>query len=77
MAIGSELNTTERQNLAETLEFIRTYIEYGDLTEAAAKFRISTSHASKLLNGKVKRPKVEFLKFLKDKALRNYNKLRL
>ena len=44
--------------------------------KAADKFNIKKSHASKILGGKAK-PKVAFLKELKDKALKNYDKLRL
>ena len=65
------------QRLDETLAFVREYIEYGDLKEAANKFKISTSHASKILRGKVKRTKVEFIAHLKRKAETNYQKLRL
>jgi hypothetical protein len=65
-----------RQTVADTLKFIKQWIEHGDIKKAAEKFKIEKSHASKILKGKA-RPRVDFLKELKDKAVRNYNKLRI
>jgi hypothetical protein len=68
--------TRARQELEETLDFIRTWLEHGELKKACDKYRVDYSHASKILRGK-SRPKADFLKHLKDKAEQTYQKIKL
>ena len=65
-----------KERLKDVIDFINEWKESGDVTEACRKFNISTTVASRILKGKAK-PKTDFLKYLKDKALKNYNKLRI
>lgn len=71
------MEVTPKEKLSDVLEFIREWLEPGDLKSACEKFKIDRSHGSKILKGKVKKPRVDFLKHLKEKALTNYNKLRV
>lgn len=71
------MEVVPQEKLSDVLAFIREWIEHGDLREACDKFKIDYSNGSKIVNGKYKRPRVEFLRFLKEKALKNYNKLRI
>lgn len=65
-----------KEKLQDVLDFINEWKEHRDVKEACDKFKVDPSHASKMLRGKA-RPKVDFLKYLKDKAQKNYSKLRL
>lgn len=65
------------EKLSDVLAFIREWTEHGDIKEAAGKFKVEYSQACKMVRGEVKKPKVEFLQYLKEKALKNYNKLRI
>lgn len=61
--------------LDDTRAFIKEWLEHGDLKDACDRFQIDYSIGSKYLNGKIRRPKVQFLAYLKNKAVANYNKL--
>lgn len=71
------METLPQTSLEDTLAFIRKWLEHGDLKDACERFQIDKSIGSKYLNGKLRRPKVEFLAYLKKKAVANYNKLRI
>jgi predicted XRE-type DNA-binding protein len=71
------MEVMQQPSLSETLAFIRQWLEYGDLKEACEKFQIDKSQGSKILRGKIKHPKVEFLAHLKKKAFENYQKLKV
>lgn len=62
--------------LQDVLNFINEWKEWGDVKEACDKFHVPPVTASRMLRGRAK-PKADFLKYLKDKALKNYNKLRI
>jgi len=64
------------EKLQDVLDFINEWKEWGDVKEACEKFKVQKPTASRMLRGKAK-PKADFLKYLKDKAQRNYNKLRI
>ena len=64
------------EKLQDVLNFINEWKEWGDVKEACGKFKVPMPTASRMLRGKAK-PKADFLKYLKDKAQKNYNKLRL
>lgn len=68
------LTTTEK--LQDVIDFINEWKEYGDVKEACLKFNMDPAVATRILKGKA-RPKTDFLKYLKDKAFRNYSKLRI
>lgn len=68
---------TDKPKLSDTLEFIKEWLAPGDLQRTCEKFKINSSYGSKILNGKIRRPKVEILKALKDKAQINCAKLRV
>jgi hypothetical protein len=71
-----DLVATEK--LQDTIDFINEWKGHGDLAAACVKFKVDPSHASKILKGKVRKPKaIDFLKYLKEKAQVNYSKLRL
>lgn len=67
---------TDTEKLQDVLDFINEWKEWGDVKEAREKFGISSTVATRILQGKA-RPKADFLKYLKDKAQKNYAKLRL
>ncbi len=62
--------------LQNVLDFINEWKEWGDMKEACEKFNVPMPTASRMLRGKAK-PRADFLKYLKDKAVRNYNKMRI
>ena len=64
------------QSYTDTLAFIKTYIEHGDIKEACDMFKVDRSLASKILKGKAG-IKADFLHYLKTKADKNFAKLRL
>jgi hypothetical protein len=70
------MEVVQEQKLKDVIDFINEWKEHGDVQEACEKFKVDPSHASKILKGKAG-PKTDFLKYLKDKAQRNYNKLRI
>lgn len=64
------------ERLSDVLAFIREWKEKGDVKEACQKFKIPESTGYAIVNGKIKAPRVDFIKYLKDKAERNYAKLK-
>lgn len=71
-----ESGDVRSDKLQDVLDFINEWKEWGDVREACEKFKVHKVMASRILRGKAK-PKTDFLKYLKDKALKNYNKLRI
>jgi len=66
----------EHGYLAKVIAFINEWREWGDIKEACDKFKVSRVTAHRMLRGKA-RPKGDFLRYLKEKAERNYNKVRM
>lgn len=63
--------------LSDVLAFIREWKETSDVKEACEKFNIPESTGYAIVNGRIKKPRVDFIKYLKDKAFRNYQKLKV
>lgn len=76
MAKTPDSRDVSSDRLQDVINFINEWKEWGDVKEACEKFKVHKVTASRMLQGKAK-PKADFLKYLKDKALRNYNKIRI
>lgn len=70
-----EVSSTEK--LGHVISFINEWKSHGDVKEACDKFKVDRSQASKILKGKMRPTNFDWLKYLKDKAMKNYNKSRI